>query len=809
MSVAISGILLDPYGNPAPFAEVKFITWQGANDVLTTSLAVYKTSSDGAYSFAVENGTFTVQVRYNQSNGKFETIKKKVIVNSETTASTLGELLLFNEPLTPPEIEYVKQLVAEAEGYRDETLIYRNETEVFRDEAGVSASEAEQSAIDAANSAAAIVGVPLNGGVWAAGQTFTAYNQYMIYNGIPYAPLTSTTLPYGPVGATPEPAFVGPYPLNDHERLSNLNAVGGHDAIYRRKTTAAQVASNAFSEGSLLEISDKRSSKFNVITTATPADNLKTLPAGDGKVAQAVGNIINVGTETIETDNFVLIDGETITGNGQFVSTLKSSTVNSNIFTMSAGQADTKIKDIKLEGLGRVSATNENGVFYQGNSNCRRNGLENVAIYDFSGSGADFSAGWSNYIRNTAITSCGVGLGFTQSPLLPGWAGSGFLAESSYIATCDVGVSMDAIWNFTSINTVIEDCDLPINQIAGGSPAVWINTWLESNQQSPRLAQSNIFIGGRLEGGEAPATPFYGNMSLPTAPFDYQCITELLDGLRVFRDPDDEVFAADGQGVKAFKPHSSLGWDIKPTATTAKLIQVGFGSNAVGGGIISESNGNDAAVWKDITQLTGARHFTSNAAANMPKMGVKVQGQGSSSLTGLGFVRTVFSSGIWETGGAGASNHGDRWQVHEAGHFSPLDDAAFDIGFDASSRVRDLRIVNAPIVGSDVRIKDNVASIPQELLDFALSVEIKQYKLKGRERTHYGIVITPEFLAGLSKVVALDRCAAFCHDVFKDQEGNPVTSEINTVQLGDLWQVRYDEWQNILLEAMRRNILAM
>ena len=234
MSVAISGILLDPYGNPAPFAEVKFITWQGALDVLTTSSAVYKTSSDGAYSFAVEFGTFTVQVRYNQSNGKFETIKKKVIVNAETTATTLGELLLFNEPLTPPEIEYVKQLVAEAEGYRNETLTYRNETEGFRDEALTAAAEAEQSAIDAANSAAAIVGVPLNGGVWAAGQTFTAYNQYMIFDGIPYAPLTSTTLPYGPVGATPDFNFVGPYPLNDHERLSNLNAIGGHDEIYHR-----------------------------------------------------------------------------------------------------------------------------------------------------------------------------------------------------------------------------------------------------------------------------------------------------------------------------------------------------------------------------------------------------------------------------------------------------------------------------------------------------------------------------------------------------------------------------------------------
>ncbi len=123
MSVSISGILLDPYGQPARFAEIKFITWQGAGDVLTTSNSVFKTSEDGVYAFSVEFGTFTVQVRYSQSNGKFQTIKQKVIVNSATVASTLGALLLFNEPLTPPEIAYVEQLTVECESYRDDCAI--------------------------------------------------------------------------------------------------------------------------------------------------------------------------------------------------------------------------------------------------------------------------------------------------------------------------------------------------------------------------------------------------------------------------------------------------------------------------------------------------------------------------------------------------------------------------------------------------------------------------------------------------------------------------------------------------------------
>ena len=50
--------------------------------------------------------------------------------------------------------------------------------------------------------------------------------------------ITSTPLPYGPVGAAPDIAFVGPYPLNDHSKLSNLDAAGGHDAIYNRSFTS-------------------------------------------------------------------------------------------------------------------------------------------------------------------------------------------------------------------------------------------------------------------------------------------------------------------------------------------------------------------------------------------------------------------------------------------------------------------------------------------------------------------------------------------------------------------------------------------
>lgn len=228
MSVQIAGVLLDPYGEIANFAEIQFITLQGAGEVMTTAPAVYKTSADGSYSINVQFGVFAVLMRYNQSNGKFQQIKK-VIVNSSTVATTLGELLLNNEPLTPPEIAYVEQLVAEAKEYRDESEAFAIASEASSQSSAVSAAESAQSAIDAANSAALIAPIPLNGGVWASGQTYDFYNQYMIYNGEAYSPLPATILPYT-VGAAPDLNFVYQIKLNDHAALANRDALNSHSA---------------------------------------------------------------------------------------------------------------------------------------------------------------------------------------------------------------------------------------------------------------------------------------------------------------------------------------------------------------------------------------------------------------------------------------------------------------------------------------------------------------------------------------------------------------------------------------------------
>lgn len=514
----------------------------------------------------------------------------------------------------------------------------------------------------------------------------------------------------------------------------------------------------------------------NVVSSGIPLDG--TVRSSEVNAAIVEHQSIYLPTGTLKASGIVPVNGTHITGDGQSKSIITPAAANTTVMQFNNGQADTLVKDVWFEGLGYPSATTENGIVYDGTQNCRRNSIENSRFNGFSGAALRFSAGWGNRLKQVNINSCLIGLDFKVSPLLAGWSGSGFLSESSYIATCDTGIRMEAIWNYTSINQVIEDCNLPVNQTQSATPAVWINSWYESNSQSPRFTQSNIIIGGRNAGGEAPLTHFYGNMSLPAAPYDYECITDITYGISIFRDVTAQVFKADGQGVKFFKPAPELGWDVLAVAgQTSKKLSVARGAAGIGGGITSETWGNDAGQWVDATKLVARRHFNSYDVDSMQELGVKVQGQGASSSGGIGFTRVVISTGRYVSGGGGATNSGIRWIWDEDGNYKPATDGLHTIG-DSAARVKDLYIVNAPIVGSDYRIKQEPREIPQALLDFALATPMYEYELIGRVRTHYGIVITKQFLIDLAKVVSLDNCGAFCQSVFTDATGKPITEYV-------------------------------
>ncbi len=81
---------------------------------------------------------------------------------------------------------------------------------------------------------------PINGGVWASGVTFTAYNQYMAFNGVSYKPSFSTPLPYETQGSdptlNPDSNFVEPFSEINSTNISDYTDIvykdsGGNSAV--------------------------------------------------------------------------------------------------------------------------------------------------------------------------------------------------------------------------------------------------------------------------------------------------------------------------------------------------------------------------------------------------------------------------------------------------------------------------------------------------------------------------------------------------------------------------------------------------
>lgn len=280
MSIPISGILLDPYGNVARFSDIKLVTLVGSGDVIETSNSTFRTDENGAYAMDVQFGRFAVYMRFNGSNGSYTKIQA-ITVNSDTIASTLGELLAYSEPLTPDEILIVQALVNEAIAAKD--LAQAAELS-----ASLDADSAAADALAAANSVALLAPVPLNGGVWASGQTFTAYNQYMIFGGEAYSPLQGTVLPYT-VGTSPDLGFVYQIKLNSLQALSGLTEPSDLAQRHRIETTVTEIATGVFKVGDKLELSDRALAKFIVVSGGS-ANGYDILSAGAGKTAKLNAN---------------------------------------------------------------------------------------------------------------------------------------------------------------------------------------------------------------------------------------------------------------------------------------------------------------------------------------------------------------------------------------------------------------------------------------------------------------------------------------------------------------------------------------
>lgn len=123
----------------------------------------------------------------------------------------------------------------------------------------------------------------LGDGIWSHEKRFTAYNQYMIYNGEAYSPLYATILPYI-VGTVPDLGFVYQIKLNSLQALSGLSSPSDLAQRHRIKTTVAEIATGVFSDGDLLEVTDRDGAPFEVSPGAS-SNFIDILDAGTGRIA--------------------------------------------------------------------------------------------------------------------------------------------------------------------------------------------------------------------------------------------------------------------------------------------------------------------------------------------------------------------------------------------------------------------------------------------------------------------------------------------------------------------------------------------
>ena len=126
----------------------------------------------------------------------------------------------------------------------------------------------------------------VNGGVWAPGQIFSTYNQYMVFGGEAYSPLQGTVLPYT-VSTAPNLGFVYQVKLNSLQALSGLTEPSDLAQRHRIETTVAEIATGVFNDGDSLTVSDRANAPFDVESGGT-SDGYGVLPAGLGLTAKLV-----------------------------------------------------------------------------------------------------------------------------------------------------------------------------------------------------------------------------------------------------------------------------------------------------------------------------------------------------------------------------------------------------------------------------------------------------------------------------------------------------------------------------------------
>ncbi|EPO4108650.1 phage tailspike protein [Enterobacter cloacae] len=117
---------------------------------------------------------------------------------------------------------------------------------------------------------------------------------------------------------------------------------------------------------------------------------------------------------------------------------------------------------------------------------------------------------------------------------------------------------------------------------------------------------------------------------------------------------------------------------------------------------------------------------------------------------------------------------------------------------DAGFRYITAYLTTNPNVSSDERLKSDIRDIPESLIQLAIETPIKRYVLNGTGKVHYGIVITEEWISRLKEEDDFDLMGMLV--------GHSDADDPDSENFGKYYGISYVDWQNILLEGMRRRM---
>lgn len=110
MTIQVTGILNDAGGNPAPNAQIKFITKEGYQSTLTSAFIEETTDENGAYNFTLAPAVHIFYIKYSDTYQKLGTVS----INTETPSPlAIEDLLSQSEPPTDAEILQMLEILSE------------------------------------------------------------------------------------------------------------------------------------------------------------------------------------------------------------------------------------------------------------------------------------------------------------------------------------------------------------------------------------------------------------------------------------------------------------------------------------------------------------------------------------------------------------------------------------------------------------------------------------------------------------------------------------------------------------------------